>query len=196
MVPTTSKGATSSPRFDRGSIRRKGAWYRAGVGATIRPCGVADLPALFSIINDAAQAYRGVIPDDCWHEPYMPLDELKQEIRDGVAFWGYQSRGELVGVMGIQDRGEVNLIRHAYVQTAQRRKGIGERLLRELEGTTAKPILIGTWSAATWAIQFYEKNGYRLLSRAETERLLRRYWNIPERQIETSVVLANARWKS
>jgi len=98
--------------------------------------------------------------------------------------------------MGIQDRGEVNLIRHAYVQTAQRRKGIGEKLLKHLEGMTAKPILIGTWTAATWAIRFYEKNGYRALSRTETERLLRKYWSIPERQIETSVVLANAKWKS
>jgi GNAT superfamily N-acetyltransferase len=161
----------------------------------IRPCGAADLPALFSIINDAAQAYRGIIPEDRWHEPYMPLEELKQEIRDGVVFWGCQSGGELVGVMGIQDRGEVTLIRHAYVQTAQRRQGIGERLLRHLEEMTAKPILIGTWSAASWAIRFYEKNGYRSLSRPDTERLLRRYWSIPERQIETSVVLADARWQ-
>ena len=164
--------------------------------ATIRPCGPADLPALFSIVNDAAQAYKGVIPSDCWREPYMPLGELQQQICDGIAFWGYESGGELLGVMGIQDRGEVTLIRHAYVQTAQRRKGIGEKLLRELEGMTAKPILIGTWSAAAWAIRFYEKNGYRLLSRPETKRLLRRYWSIPERQIETSVVLANPRWKS
>jgi len=172
-------------------------WYLADVSATdIRPCGAADLPALFSIVNDAAQAYKGVIPADCWHEPYMPLDELKQGIRDGIVFWGYEADGELVGVMGIQDRGEVSLIRHAYVQTVQRRKGIGEKLLKYLEGMTAKPILIGTWSAAAWAIAFYEKNGYRPLSRPETERLLRKYWSIPERQIETSVVLANASWKS
>ena len=178
-----------------GSMRTR--WYRADVSATtIRPCGAADLPAVFSIINDAAQAYKGVIPADCWHEPYMQLDELKQEIHDGVAFWGYDWGGEFVGVMGIQDRGEVSLIRHAYVQTAQRRKGIGEKLLRQLEGVTAKPILIGTWSAAAWAIRFYEKNGYRTLSRSETERLLRKYWRIPERQVETSVVLANARWES
>jgi GNAT superfamily N-acetyltransferase len=164
------------------------------VSATIiRPCGPADLPALFSIVNDAAQAYKGIIPADCWHEPYMPLDELKQQIREGIAFWGYESGRDLVGVMGIQDRGEVTLIRHAYVRSAQRRKGIGEKLLRHLEGMTAKPILIGTWSAAAWAIRFYEKNGYRLLSLSETERLLRKYWNIPERQIETSVVLASAR---
>ncbi|MFL5312928.1 MAG: GNAT family N-acetyltransferase [Myxococcales bacterium] len=163
---------------------------------TIRPCGPADLRALFSIVNDAAQAYQGIIPADCWHEPYMRLDELEQGIRDGIVFWGYEAGGELVGLMGIQDRGEVSLIRHAYVRTAHRRKGIGEELLRRLEGMTGKAILIGTWSAASWAIRFYEKNGYRILSRPETERLLRKYWSIPERQIETSVVLANARWKS
>jgi len=161
----------------------------------IRPCTAADLPALFAIVNDAAHAYEGVIPADCWREPYMPLEELEREIRDGIVFWGYESGGELAGVMGIQDRGEVTLIRHAYVKTSQRRNGIGEKLLRRLEDMTAKPILIGTWSAATWAIRFYEKNGYRLLSRPEIERLLRKYWSISERQIETSVVLANARWK-
>jgi GNAT superfamily N-acetyltransferase len=119
-------------------------WYRADVSTTeIRPCTAADLPELFSIVNDAAQAYKGVIPADCWHEPYMPLDELKQGIRDGIVFWGYEVDGELVGLMGIQDRGEISLIRHAYVQAAQRRKGIGEKLLRRLEGMTAKPILIG-----------------------------------------------------
>jgi GNAT superfamily N-acetyltransferase len=166
------------------------------VTKTIRPCSAQDLPQLLSIINDAAQAYKGVIPADRWHEPYMSLDELEREIGDGIAFWGCAWEGRLVGVMGIQDRGEVTLIRHAYVQTDQRRKGIGEKLLRELEAITSKPILIGTWSAAAWAIRFYEKNGYRLLSRPDTERLLRRFWSIPERQIETSVVLANARWKS
>jgi len=165
------------------------------VTTTIRPCSAQDLPQIFSIINDAAQAYRGVIPTDRWREPYMPRDELEQALGQGIAFWGCESHGKLVGVMGIQDRGEVTLIRHAYVRTAERRKGIGERLLRELEGMAAKPILIGTWSAAAWAIRFYEKNGYRALSRPETERLLRKYWSIPERQIETSVVLANERWE-
>ena len=161
---------------------------------TIRLCGPGDAPALFSVINDAAQAYRGVIPADCWHEPYMALGKLNEEIGDGVVFWGYQAAGELVGVMGIQDRGDVTLIRHAYVQTAHRRKGVGELLLRHLEAMTAKPILIGTWAAAAWAIRFYEKNGYRILSRSDTDRLLRKYWSIPERQMETSVVLANGRW--
>jgi len=150
---------------------------------------------MFAIINDAARAYQGVIPADRWHEPYMPLDELEVELGRGVAFWGCESGGELLGVMGIQDRGEVTLIRHAYVRTGQRRNGIGGKLLKHLEATTTNPILIGTWKAATWAVRFYEQNGYRLLSRPETERLLRMYWSIPERQIETSVVLADARWK-
>src|SRR5258706_8995008 len=157
---------------------------------TIRPCLAADLPSMFAIINDAAQAYKGIIPADRWHDPYMPMDELRGQLADGIQFSGCESRGTLLGVMGIQDKGEVTLIRHAYVATAQRRKGIGEKLLKHLEASSAKPILIGTWQAATWAIGFYEKNGYRVFPRAETERLLRKYWSIPERQIETSVVLA------
>jgi GNAT superfamily N-acetyltransferase len=163
---------------------------------TIRPCSTADVPALFAIINDAAQAYQGIIPADRWHEPYMRREELEAEIAGGVAFWGAARDGRLIGVMGMQDRGEVTLIRHAYVRTSERRQGIGEALLRHLETLTAKPILIGTWSAASWAIDFYRKHGYRVLSRPEIERLLRKYWRIPDRQIETSVVLANARWKS
>ena len=163
---------------------------------TIRPCSAADVAALFAIINDAAQAYKGIIPADRWHEPYMPREELESELAAGVAFWGAERNGRLLGVMGIQDRGEVTLIRHAYVRTADRRQGIGEALLRHLETLTAKPILIGTWSAATWAIRFYEKHGYRVLPRPEIMSLLRKYWRIPARQVETSVVLANARWKS
>lgn len=161
---------------------------------TIRRCHSADVPQIASIINDAARAYQGIIPVDRWHDPYMPVEELVEEIERGVVFWGFEEDGELVGVMGIQDRGDVTLIRHAYVRTTRRRAGIGEKLLRHLEATTAKPILIGTWTAAQWAIRFYEKNGYRLLPRPEIERLLRMYWTIPDRQIETSVVLANARW--
>jgi GNAT superfamily N-acetyltransferase len=156
----------------------------------IRNCTAADLPQMFSIINDAAQAYRGIIPADRWHEPYMPMQELKAQIADGIAFSGYESDGDLAGVMGIQDKGEVVLIRHAYVRSSERRRGIGEALLKHLEATARKPVLIGTWADAAWAIRFYEKNGYRVQSRAETERLLRKYWTIPDRQIETSVVLA------
>jgi GNAT superfamily N-acetyltransferase len=162
----------------------------------IRACTAADLAAMYEIINDAAQAYRGIIPQDRWHEPYMPMEELTGEIAAGVRFWGCEWDGELLGVMGIQDKGEVELIRHAYVKTAKRKQGIGSELLRHIETLASKPILLGTWSAATWAIAFYEKNGYRVLSRPETERLLRKYWRIPERQIAASVVLANAAWES
>ncbi len=160
----------------------------------IRKCTDSDLPALYEIINDAAQAYKGVIPADRWHEPYMPLHELRQEIHDGVQFWGYESDGDLIGVMGIQDKVDVVLIRHAYVKTVRRNQGIGTKLLRHLESMTNKPILIGTWTDATWAIRFYEKHSYRRLSREDTERLLRQYWSVPDRQIATSVVLANAAW--
>jgi len=162
----------------------------------IRKCTDDDLPALHTIINDAARAYKGVIPEDRWHEPYMPMDELREEICDGVQFWGYESDGKLIGVMGIQDKGDVALIRHAYVKTARRKQGIGTKLLRYLESMTTKPILIGTWTNATWAIRFYEKNSYRQLSRIDTEHLLKKYWSVPDRQIETSVVLADAKWKS
>jgi GNAT superfamily N-acetyltransferase len=157
---------------------------------TIRACTATDLPQMCSIINDAAQAYKGIIPADRWHEPYMPMGELKAQIAGGIVFSGYEAAGELLGVMGIQDKGEVTLIRHAYVRTAARRQGIGEKLLRHLETTTPKRIMIGTWRAATWAIRFYEKNGYRLLPKEEAEPLMRKYWGIPERQVETSVVLA------
>jgi len=161
----------------------------------IRECTEDDLPVLFAIINDAAQAYKGVIPDDRWHEPYMPMEELKREYRDGVLFWGFESDAELIGVMGIQHKGDVDLIRHAYVKTSRRKQGAGTKLLRHLERMTRKPILIGTWADASWAIRFYEKNGYRVLSRTDTERLLKKYWNVSERQAETSVVLANAACK-
>jgi GNAT superfamily N-acetyltransferase len=149
---------------------------------------------MFEIIDDAAQAYKGVIPEDRWHEPYMAVEELKHEIDDGVEFWGYEEAGRLMGVMGLQDKGELYLIRHAYVRTSSRKRGIGTELLRHLERMTDKPILVGTWADATWAIKFYQKNGYRLLSRSETETLLKKYWKIPERQVVTSIVLANPRW--
>ncbi len=161
----------------------------------IRRCSGDDLEAVFAIINDAAQAYRGVIPEDCWHEPYMGRDELVSEIADGVVFWGLEREGALVGVMGIQDKGDVALIRHAYVRTSERRGGIGGKLLEHLERNTAKPILIGTWAAASWAIRFYEKHGYRMVPPREKDRLLARYWRVPPRQVETSVVLASSRWQ-
>jgi GNAT superfamily N-acetyltransferase len=160
----------------------------------LRACGPADLDAILAVVNDAAQAYKGVIPADRWHEPYMARAELEREIAAGVRFWGLVDSGELIGVMGLQDRGEVDLIRHAYVRTRDRRRGIGGRLLAHVESLSAKPILIGTWALADWAIRFYEKYGYRVLEAEDAARLLRRYWNVPERQIETSVVLASARW--
>jgi GNAT superfamily N-acetyltransferase len=157
----------------------------------IRKCKPSDIDDLFAIINDAAIAYKGIIPDDRWHEPYMSAEEIKHEIKDGVVFWGVEQDGRLAGVMGIQDKGEVSLIRHAYVLSRFRRQGIGEKLLRYLEGLTEKPILVGTWKAASWAVSFYQKNGYHLVSDEEKDRLLRKYWSIPQRQIETSVVLSN-----
>ena len=161
----------------------------------IRACGSGDLDAIFTIINDAAQAYRGVIPDDCWHVPYMSREELDAEIADGVGFWGLERDGALAGVMGIQDRDDVALIRHAYVRSSDRRQGIGSGLLEHLERHTEKPILIGTWAAAAWAIRFYEKHGYRLVTPQEKNLLLARYWRVPARQVETSVVLASPRWQ-
>ena len=162
----------------------------------IRKTTEADFDTVFEIINDAAVAYKGIIPADRWHEPYMPADELRGQIGDGVTFWCYEEDGHVIGVMGIQDRGEVSLIRHAYVRTAARSKGIGGTLLEFLRAGTEKPILIGTWADASWAVSFYEKHGFRKVGVEEKNALLRRFWNVPERQIETSVVLADGRWKS
>ncbi|MFB3883795.1 MAG: GNAT family N-acetyltransferase [Thermodesulfobacteriota bacterium] len=156
----------------------------------IRECGKGDFNRILEIINDGALAYKGVIPEDRWHEPYMALEELKKEVEDGVLFWGLVEDGLILGVMGTQDRGDVTLIRHAYVSTRAQKMGIGTKLLKHLESLTGKPILIGTWAAASWAIVFYEKNGYRRVTEEEKNRLLRTYWSIPGRQVETSVVLA------
>lgn len=162
----------------------------------IRLCEAADVPAMLAIINDAAQAYRGIIPADRWHDPYMPEDELSAEIADGVVFWGEEQDGRLVGVMGLQDVRDVALIRHAYVATARRNGGIGARLLHHLVAQTDRPILVGTWADATWAVRFYEKRGFTLVSTEEKNRLLPKYWSIPDRQVATSVVLADARWRA
>ena len=155
----------------------------------VRRCQPADFEAMYAIINDAAQAYRGVIPPDRWHEPYMPREELAHEIRQGVVFWGLEEAGVLVGVMGLQPVKDVTLIRHAYVASARRGEGIGGNLLDHLLQTTVGRILVGTWAAAEWAIRFYEKHGFRRVTPAAKDRLLREYWAIPERQVETSVVL-------
>ena len=160
----------------------------------IRACEDADFEAIYAIINDAAEAYRSVIPTDRWHEPYMSADGLSDEIRDGVVFWGAVQDGRLSGVMGIQDKGDVTLIRHAYVRTGIQQQGIGTQLLHHFENVTKPPILIGTWETAVWAISFYQKNGYQLVTSVEKTRLLKKYWDIPDRQIETSVVLADSTW--
>lgn len=156
----------------------------------IRRCDERDFEQIWDIINDGARAYRGVIPEDRWKEPYMPREELRQEIGEGVEFWGYEQNGTLEGVMGIQRVRDATLIRHAYVRTGCQRRGIGALLLTRLRKLAQGPVLIGTWSDASWAIRFYRKNGFELVSATEKDRLLRTYWNVPERQIETSVVLA------
>ena len=160
----------------------------------IRPCKESDFNTIFEIINDAAQAYKGVIPEDRWNEPYMSFEELRNEIKDGVVFWGWEHDGKLLGIMGIQHKEDVTLIRHSYVLTRAQKMGIGTKLLHFLENMTEKPVLIGTWVASHWAISFYEKNGYTLVSEEEKNRLLIKYWSIPKRQVETSVVLANHTW--
>jgi GNAT superfamily N-acetyltransferase len=159
----------------------------------IRQCNYDDFETIYEIINDAALAYKGIIPKDRWKEPYMSREELRHEIDEGVVFYGYEKVGKLKGVMGIQDVQDVTLIRHAYVRTAERNKGIGSKLMAHLRQMTDRPILIGTWADAVWAIRFYEKHGFRLVSTEEKNCLLKKYWRIPERQVETSVVLAEKR---
>jgi N-acetylglutamate synthase-like GNAT family acetyltransferase len=157
----------------------------------ILKCEDEDFNEIYSIINDAAIAYKGIIPEDRWHEPYMSIEELKRQINEGVQFWKYVDDKEILGVMGIQPKSDVTLIRHACVRPTQRNKGIGSKLLEHLYSISTTPVLIGTWADATWAIKFYQKHGFRLLAPEEKNALLRKYWSIPERQIDTSVVLAN-----
>ena len=161
----------------------------------ILKCEQKDFTQIHEIINDAAKAYRGIIPEDRWHEPYMTEEELRKQIDEGVQFWGYEQESEIIGVMGIQFKEDVTLIRHAYVRTTKRNKGIGSKLLEHLYAISTTPVLIGTWEDAKWAIEFYQKHGFRLLPKEEKNRLLRKYWSIPDRQIETSVVLASADWQ-
>lgn len=160
----------------------------------IRRCDGRDFELIWTIINDGAQAYKGIIPADRWAEPYMPQEKLRHEIDAGVVFWGFAENGTLSGVMGLQEVQDVTLIRHAYVLTSRQRRGIGGSLLRHLLALANSPVLIGTWADAEWAIHFYEKNGFRLVSTEEKNRLLKKYWTIPQRQIETSVVLTDLKW--
>jgi len=157
----------------------------------IRPCRPDEHATVLAIINSAAEAYRGVIPADCWHEPYMSSSQLESEIAAGVAFSGYEADGELIGVMGIQHVREVDLIRHAYVLPGNQHRGVGSDLLAHLRESTTRPILVGTWVAAEWAIRFYRRHGFEPVSIQDKTSLLRKYWTISDRQIETSVVLAS-----
>jgi GNAT superfamily N-acetyltransferase len=159
----------------------------------IRRCADADFSSIESIVNEAAQAYQGAIPDDCWHEPYMSAGVLAAEIAAGVEFWGWDDGGVLAGVMGVQKVRDASLIRHAYVRAARQGQGIGGALIDFLGGRVDGPLLVGTWAAAVWAIRFYQRHGFRLVSPEEKDRLLATYWTISARQIETSVVLVHER---
>jgi GNAT superfamily N-acetyltransferase len=156
----------------------------------IRPCRDDERGAILAIVNAAAEAYRDVIPADRWREPYMPASELDAEIAAGVVFWGYEDDGALLGIMGIQPVGDVELIRHAYVAPETQGRGVGGALLRHLVARSARPLLVGTWTAAEWAIRFYERYGFVREGAERSAELLRRYWQIPERQVATSVVLS------
>lgn len=157
----------------------------------VRPCRDEERTTILRIVNAAAEAYRGVVPADRWREPYMPAHELEHEIAAGVVFWGYEGDGDLVGLMGIQHVRDVDLIRHAYVLPGSQRRGVGAALLEHLQGLSTRRMLVGTWAAADWAIRFYRRHGFELVSQEHKTALLQAYWTIPERQIETSVVLAN-----
>jgi GNAT superfamily N-acetyltransferase len=158
--------------------------------ASIRLCRDDERAEILAIVNSAADAYRGVIPADRWHDPYMPPRELDGELAAGVVFWGYEVDEELVGVMGIQRVRDVDLIRHAYVSPASQRRGVGGALLEHLARANTRRMLVGTWAAADWAIDFYRRHGFELVSPERKDELLKTYWSIPDRQIETSVVLA------
>ena len=160
----------------------------------IRPCHDRDFEAIYAVINDAAKKYEGIIPPDRWKTPYMSADELRHEIDDGVIFWGFEEGGHLVGVMGIQHVKDVTLIRHAYVRSDRQNLGIRQKLLSVLRCRTHLPLLIGTWADADWAIRFYEKHGFKRVSLEEKDRLLKKYWSVPDRQIKASVVLADSHW--
>ena len=161
------------------------------VSGALRRCSKDEHPTILTIVNAAAEAYRGVIPADCWHEPYMPQTELEAEIRAGVEFWGYEVEGRLIGVMGIQPVRDVDLIRHAYVLPGMQGCGVGAALIAHLRRLSSRRMLVGTWADASWAIRFYQRNGFEFIEPEHTVSLLRTYWTVTQRQVETSVVLAN-----
>ena len=153
----------------------------------IRQCQQGDTKRIHTIINEAARAYQGVIPFDCFHQPYMSREELEREMKR-MTFFGWEANGELVGVMGFEPIKDVTLVRHAYVLPRWQRQGIGSKLLGYLKGLViTSRLLVGTWADAHWAIDFYQKHGFSL--RPDKDELLKTYWDIPHRQIETSVVL-------
>ncbi len=160
----------------------------------VRPCPASEFDTICEVINEAAVAYKGVIAPDCWREPYMSREELRREMDEGVRFWGFYDGGHLAAVMGLQQVGGVALIRHAYTRTTQQQQGLGTALLNHLRAETDRPMLVGTWKAATWAIRFYEKRGFRLVPPRQKDRLLHQYWTVPPRQVEESVILADQRW--
>jgi GNAT superfamily N-acetyltransferase len=159
--------------------------------SAIRRCRDDERGTILAIINAAAEAYRGVIPADCWHEPYMPAAELESEIAAGIAFWGFEEKGKLSGVMGVQPVRDVDLIRHAYVLPEYQRCGIGGALIEHLRRISTRRMLVGTWAAAGWAVRFYQRHGFALVPNERKTTLLKTYWRVPDRQIETSVVLAD-----
>ena len=161
----------------------------------IRRCNERDSEMVWAIINDGAQAYKEIIPADRWTVPYMSREKLEHELDEGVEFWGYEEGGSLLGVMGIQEVQDVTLIRHAYVLTSSQKRGIGAQLLSHLRDLASGPVLIGTWADAVWAIHFYERHGFQVVDPREKDRLLKKYWTVPERQIESSVVLADQKWR-
>jgi N-acetylglutamate synthase-like GNAT family acetyltransferase len=161
----------------------------------IRRCDDRDFEVTWAIVNDGVQAYKGIIPADRWTEPYMSRQKLRHEIDEGVVFWGFEENGMLVGVMDLQQVQDVTLIRHAYVRTSSQKRGVGTHLLSHLRKLANTPALIGTWADAVWAIRFYETHGFQIVGLQEKSRLLKKYWTVPERQIETSVVLADPKWR-
>jgi len=159
---------------------------------TVRRCRPDETATILAIVNAAAEAYRDVIPPDRWHEPYMSAEQLARDVAAGIEFWGYELEGKLIGVMGIQPVRDVDLIRHAYVRPGSQRLGVGAALIAHLRGLSTRRLLVGTWADASWAIRFYQREGFMLVAPPQTAALLKSYWDIPERQIETSVVLERA----